>query len=420
MHKNFASLLAFTILLFMTGCDQTTPNEEGLDDAGIGVTENPNTGDKDLRTALVNMGFRSDMIVEHDDYFIVEGDITIGKQDIADHLENCANPDGQERQWVTSGLVNLSNAWDISVRIDPSMQTNHNGWISAIYDAILDPQTQIGWNAVNGSSIRFRLENESYTPNDNNSLDITVYADTSPNAPACHQNMSPNVGAAAKFPSGGMPGNAITINKDNPYTDTHEKKISTFLHELGHTIGFRHTNWQARGEPTSGGSGACSVFGANLVSGTPQTDSNSLMNGGELGTVRSVSFYDGVALAQIYPRNASTPPPAPKGLHVGNLGSYGNAPLLRWGSTNNTNGYNVYRCDVYGISMPGGCFSGWNYIAHTTTNNFRDNAVTMVASPFPGVKYPMYLVASTNPVGTSYQSNFAAPSYSTIVAVSLE
>jgi len=67
-------------------------------------------------------------------------------------------------------------------------------------------------------------------------------------------------------------------------------------HELGHTIGFRHTNWDDLGEPET-------LLGLFHIEGTPEgNDPHSIMNGGNATSGFSgLSYYDKVALRALYP-----------------------------------------------------------------------------------------------------------------------
>jgi hypothetical protein len=67
------------------------------------------------------------------------------------------------------------------------------------------------------------------------------------------------------------------------------------LHEVGHCLGFRHTNWSTRGESQN-------PNGAFLINGTPSSDPNSFMNGGTAGASwAGFSTGDVNAFKNLYP-----------------------------------------------------------------------------------------------------------------------
>lgn len=54
--------------------------------------------------------------------------------------------------------------------------------------------------------------------------------------------------ARASWPSGGAPGSTITIGEDNnDYVGgAREFVVATLMHEIGHALGLRHSNWRER------------------------------------------------------------------------------------------------------------------------------------------------------------------------------
>lgn len=105
--------------------------------------------------------------------------------------------------------------------------------------------------------------------------------------------------AIAEFPSADNAGYRIRVNTS--YTLTESQKIFILTHELGHCLGFRHTNWASDGEPSQ-------PVGAYQISGTPTTDSQSIMNSGSafsgVPNWSGFSTYDVIAAQTLYPFSA--------------------------------------------------------------------------------------------------------------------
>lgn len=245
----------------------------GCDGTGPVVAER-----SELAQEVVNMGFRPDMIVEHKDYFLVEGDIVIPKADLQKRLDEAAaerpgNP-AVRYQWSTNNLVSQSKMNWITVYIDPAVENN---WAAATRQAMQY------WNDVGASGVHF----------------VEVYSN--PMITVSTAEVADNPIAQASWPSAaGDPGTTITIDASYTNWGVYSQRIFVMAHELGHTIGFRHTNWQGNE------CGDCNGLGANQISGTPQTDAASVMNGASGGTYWSgFSNNDQIAAGVLYPAPAA-------------------------------------------------------------------------------------------------------------------
>lgn len=231
---------------------------------------------------IIAMGFRPDMIAAEHDYFVVEGDIRIAKSDLlGSQRQRQFRQKGPpvQYQYVTDTLVSYYGVSDIGVFIDASVNT---AWKNATLQAIEQ------WNAIPGTNIRF-VASSPY-------VDLVVSASVI--------DQPSRIIAQASWPGRGFaPGNTITIDSYDANWGSASQKLFVMAHELGHTIGFRHTNWQ---QVDNCGLGTCDI-GANLVAGTPPTDGSSVMNGNTAGNSWSgFSAYDRLAASTIYPA-----PPTP-------------------------------------------------------------------------------------------------------------
>lgn len=274
--KGLLVIFSFLSLLLLQNC---TKGEAEYDlkeksDSSLMVLQEGPVVDK-----LVEMGYLLERIQEYDDFYLVQGDLMFSK-DLDDYGKQ---PDAAGRHAHTNNLVTDLNVATITVFIDASIpSTGTDNWRNAISSAIND------WNVISNCNVRFsRISNAN--------ADITIESDNGV--------LANNVIAAAGFPAGGQPHNSIIINLDfNSNANISEgSKRYNMVHEFGHTIGFRHTNWELVDPATN--------VGANLIPLTPTQDSNSVMNGGTANNSWSgFSTYDKVAARFVYPKPLSMSP----------------------------------------------------------------------------------------------------------------
>ncbi len=212
------------------------------------------------------LGFDEATAVDMGDYFIVEGDIILGKEDLSSYTPVTT------RQARSEYIVGIPDRYDIKVKIETDVPI---AWRTAFEDAVNE------WNTFNGLKMTVASASES-------SPDITVYM----------SSLGSSVVAQASWPTAaGKPGPTIQVSTyfQNSF-NAGEKKIIA-VHELGHCLGLRHTNWSANNE--SAGIG---------IIGTPNTgnnpDPNSIMNYDIIINNRSwteFSDYDKIAIETLYP-----------------------------------------------------------------------------------------------------------------------
>lgn len=222
--------------------------------------------------AIKDLGFDARSAVDAGEFIRVEGDIILAKASLTAKVDTgrSAPRPRVSYQWRTDTLVSAAKIK--AIKVDLSGISSQSAWTTAARAAMTE------WNSINGSSIRF-VEG---TPAD---ISLSFYS------------TDPNLFAVATFPSSnpGVPGSTIRINTSFSGNTSSSAKVMVLVHELGHTIGFRHTNWQQLGETQYPG-------GATLISGTPQTDGNSVMNGGTAGAEwNGFSAYDKTAARNTYP-----------------------------------------------------------------------------------------------------------------------
>ena len=210
----------------------------GIDarDAKFGEVTNPLTGEKQIGYTL-----EGDMFVSEAKYAeMLTGDIKVG-------------PNGE--QYRTSNLVTNNQ----TITVIGYTGNNANGLSSTL-------QTGLQWAVNNYNRINIGLNFSLSFGTNYQDKDIVVY------------QTSGGGGGSAGFPSGGAPYKWVNILSG---TANYGNNVAEHVigHEIGHCLGFRHTDYFDRSISCgSGGNEGSAGVGAIHIPGTPtNADMNSLM-----------------------------------------------------------------------------------------------------------------------------------------------
>jgi hypothetical protein len=113
------------------------------------------------------------------------------------------------------------------------------------------------------------------------------------------------LGQSAGFPTGGNPAPGFKLSTSRcatTYLNTADKADEVMAHEIGHTIGFRHTDYVNRASCGATSGETAGTIGAVWISGTPTTvagNYNSWMMACTNGSP-VFSAEDGIALTTVY------------------------------------------------------------------------------------------------------------------------
>jgi hypothetical protein len=211
---------------------------------------------QDIQDKILALGFSPQNARAADDGYVVEGDIYLTREDLDRQLEYQLLRVGDEEQYRTTNLVT-------------GLPRNITVWINSGNGGNKLPTSYIA--ALDEAIARFNAENLQITFSriNSNSAQIDVTKGTG------------NYLASAGFPtSGGAPYGSIKVNPNAIGNQPQSTVASILAHEMGHCIGFRHTDYMNRSYSCGGqavNEGAANV-GAILIPGTPSgPDPNSWM-----------------------------------------------------------------------------------------------------------------------------------------------
>jgi predicted Zn-dependent protease len=237
---------------------------------------------------ISRLGFSTENVSRTSNGYLVEGDIVLTENELAKEPTSPNMVIAQEEQYRTFNLVSTSKHATIKVALNNSSAQHDAAFSAALDEAIRR------YNAE-GLTISFTRVSTTQSP------DVTVVA---------FYEVS-NVLGSSGFPnSTGDPYNQVKMNTywyNTSTSTTNVNYIGTIMaHELGHCIGFRHTDYMNRayscGGRRSNEGQANNGIGAVYIPGTPTGgDPNSWMLACVADNVnRPFNANDKIALGYVY------------------------------------------------------------------------------------------------------------------------
>lgn len=194
---------------------------------------------------IAQLGFSKNNVQKVADGYLVEGDILLTDKDLNQSTMVQALRVGDVEQYRTSNLVSVgSSTRTIYVAVSTSLPYSY---VSAVDEAI---------RRYNAEGLRLRFQRVS-----------SGYNILFTKAPSGSSYL-----ASAGFPSGGNPYSKVQVNSDYLGSSPGTNYLATILsHEMGHCIGFRHTDYMDRSYSCGGGytNEGASTVGAIHIPGTP-------------------------------------------------------------------------------------------------------------------------------------------------------
>ncbi|MBJ6118343.1 protease [Pontibacter sp. BT310] len=240
--KNLLLLPALVATLLFSSCEQKEETAVAANEAS-----------EMALSRISQLGFSKDNVQKVEGGYLVEGDILLTDKDLNQTTLVQALRVGETEQYRTSNLVSVSTSRTIYVAVSTSLPT---AYVSAVDEAI---------RRYNAENLRLKFQRVSSGYN----ILITK-------APAGSSYL-----ASAGFPSSGNPYNRVQVNSDYLGSNPGTNYLATILaHEIGHCIGFRHTDYMNRAYSCGGSyyNEGASTVGAIHIPGTPTgADPNSWM-----------------------------------------------------------------------------------------------------------------------------------------------
>lgn len=244
MKKIFRSFMAVcAVAVMITACQKNTNDisQEEIDQSTL--------------SQIQKLGFSTEGAQKVNGGYLVEGDIILSNADLSTQVSSPNMLIAKEEQYRTFNLVSATKHPTIKVALDNS-STAHEATFSAALDEAIRR-----YNAE-GLTVTFTRVDKTAGP------DITVIA---------YYEVSNTLGSAGFPNSTGDPYPQIKMNTyhySTSTTTTNTNYIGTIMaHEMGHCIGFRHTDYMDRsfscgGRKQNEGQSNTGV-GAVLIPGTP-------------------------------------------------------------------------------------------------------------------------------------------------------
>jgi hypothetical protein len=237
MRKTFKPFLILLALVAVISCKKdATPAQDEIS--------------QDVLSKVYGLGFSSQNVQRTEGGYLVEGDIFLSEADLNSTPATQFLRVGSEEQYRTFNLVSA---------LPRTITVSISNKLPASYVAALD-EALGRYNAL-GLLITFQR--------------------VSSNANISIVKAGGNFLASAGFPtSGGSPYGQVKVNSTAMGNQPQSTVATVLAHELGHCIGFRHTDYMNRsyscgGQAVNEGSGS---IGAVLIPGTPSgPDPNSWM-----------------------------------------------------------------------------------------------------------------------------------------------
>jgi len=231
------------------------------------------------------LGFYTGNVQKVDEGYLVEGDIILTEDNLKSAAPNSPSMViANEEHYRTNYIVSASRYPTIRVALSNSSSSHQSAFSAALDEAI---------RRYNAQSLTIKFQRVTSSPH------ITVKA---------YYQVSNTLGSAGFPTSTGAPYHTVNMNTYHYSTSTgttNVNYIATIMaHEIGHCIGFRHTDYMDRSYSCGGSysNEGASTVGAVHIPGTPTGPSSGswMLACIGSGVNRPFTSYDVTALKYVY------------------------------------------------------------------------------------------------------------------------
>lgn len=248
---------------------------------------NANALTPEEKNLIVAAGFNGNWAERTPEGFLIEGDILLSKTQLQELVGVTANElvIANEEHYRTNNVVSVPSSGQrtITVRLGSGFPS--------YYSTGLD-QALARYNNLN---LRIRFQRVS------SGGEIVISGSNlgTTSGGGCI------LGQASGFPSGGNPSRGFTLSTSScatSYLNTANKADEVMAHEIGHCIGFRHTDYMNRSSCGQNANEGSAGVGAVWIPGTPTTVNGTYKSWMMACTDGSPNFSssDGTALTYVY------------------------------------------------------------------------------------------------------------------------
>jgi hypothetical protein len=277
-------LLMFVLLMISCESSNDAVNQESLEiKQALSVIEKKGFDSKNYQVLELPYGQNQNL----EKMISIENDLLFLVKDLLDPA--------RDKQYSTTNILKPSVAGNLRIALKTSgANAISNEWKIAFQAAIAN------WNSVKTSFYGYTSYLTLQEVNMADGYDILVYS---------YNLFNPNVIAQAGFPTNtGDAFSSIYINTGLVGSLSNAERVFTATHEMGHSLGFRHTNWFDRNSDGVSDTSdpydyeGITIYGANHIPNTPTgLDPNSIMNA-FVSPWSNFSQYDKQSVRYLYPK----------------------------------------------------------------------------------------------------------------------